>query len=177
MHNHRPHPHVAIPYDTRGPPPNTEVYSSYAVELGSASNSVLNPWDTATPTARQPTPRHGIVPHTRSRTRSALEPGPPDLGLQVPEIYRSSSQRQTAHEYYHRSSKSDSEHPFGEEYSNTSDLTSPYSPSVNFPADEVGVSPAGVATSALILVVDGFQAQFVDATVVQYDVCNLTLSC
>jgi hypothetical protein len=144
MHNHRPHPHVAIPYDARGPPPNTEVYSSYAVELGSASSGVLNTWDTATPTARQPTSRPGIAPHTRSRTRSALEPVPPNLGLQVPEIYRSSSQRQTAYEYYHRSSKSDSEHPFGEEYGSTSDRTSPYSPSVNLPADEVGFPLQGL---------------------------------
>lgn len=183
MHNHRPHPHVVIPYDPRRP--NAEVYSSYAPELGStASNGLLNPWDVATPTARQPTTRQGIhPPRTRSRTRSALEPVPPTLDLQVPEtqIFRSSSQRQpTAHEYYHRSSRSDSEHPFVEaEYSSSSSdsgLTSPYSHSFNLPADEVGFPFARVATSALILVVDGLQAQPVDSRVVQYDVCDLALS-
>ncbi|KAH0833307.1 hypothetical protein J3R83DRAFT_12372 [Lanmaoa asiatica] len=137
MHNHRPHPHVAIPYNAYRPP-NAEVYSSHTLELGSASNDLLNPWDIATPTAGRPTNRVGILPHTRSRTRSALELSP-NHDLQVPEaqIHRSTSQRQTAHEYYHRSSKSDSEHHFGEEYSSRSDLTSPFSPSVNLPGDEM----------------------------------------
>ncbi|KAG6373463.1 hypothetical protein JVT61DRAFT_6616 [Boletus reticuloceps] len=137
MHNHRPHPHVAIP-DARRPPPHGDVYASYPLELSSTSNTLLNPWDAATPTARQPrqpTTRHGIPLRTRSRTRSALEPVP--AHLQVPEIYRSSSQRETAHEYYHhRSSKSDSDHPFEDEYSSRSDITSPYSPSFNLSADE-----------------------------------------
>ena len=141
MQNHRPHPHVAIPRGARILPPEAEVYSSYPLELGSASDGpLLNPWDTTTPTARQPATRYSKPPH--SRARSALELVPPNLGLQVPDaqIYRSSSQRQTAHEYYHRSSKSDSEYPFEEEYSGGSDLPSPYSPSINLPADEVGFS-------------------------------------
>ncbi|KAF8547962.1 hypothetical protein OG21DRAFT_1423939 [Imleria badia] len=133
MHNHRPHPHVVIPYGARRPSPNAEVYSSFALELGSAaSNGHLDPWNAATPTARQPTTRHAIRPsHTRSRTHSVLEPVPPTLNLQVPEtqIFRSSSQRQpTAHEYYHRSSKSDSEHPFVDaEYSSSVGSSNCYS--------------------------------------------------
>lgn len=142
MYNHRPHPHVVIPHSARRPSSNAEVSSSYALELDSTSTRLLNPWDSATPTARQPTVRNSITPpHTRSRTRSALEPVPPSLGLQVPDtqIYRSSSQRQTAHEYYHRSTKSDSNHSFEDGYSSSgSDITSPFSPSINLPADEVG---------------------------------------
>lgn len=148
MHNHRPHPHVAIPHDTHRPPSNADIYSSYALDFGSASNGLLNTWD-ATPTARQPTNRLGIPPHTRNRARSAVEPIPPTLDFAEAQIYRSASQKQTAHEYYHSSSKSDSESPFGDEYSNRSDLTSPFSPSVNLSADEVGFSFARVTNELL----------------------------
>lgn len=152
MQNNRPYPHVAIPRDASRPPSNAEVYSSYPVELGSASDALLNPWDTITPTARQPTTRYSLAPHTRTRARSALELVPPNHGLQVPEaqIYRSSSERQTAHEYYHRPSKSDSERPVEEGYSSESGLPSPYSPSINLPEDEVGFFSPQVLQSALI---------------------------
>lgn len=168
MYNHRPHPHIAIPYDPHPPPPNPDPYRSSALELGSASKGLLDPWDTATPTARQSANRFGIPPHTRPRTRSAVEPVPPNLHLQVsePQIHRSASQRQTAHEHYHRSSRSDSGYSFGEEYSSRSGLTSPFSPSVNLPGDEVGISFAGIRSSSLILVVDGLQARLVDSRVV-----------
>lgn len=142
MHNYRPHPYIAIPHD---PHPNAEVDRSYPPGL-------LDPWDATTPTARQPTNRLGTL---RTRTRSAVDLIPPNLNLQVPEaqIHRSVSARQTAHEYYHRSSQSDSELSFAGEYSGgRSTLTSPFSPSVNLPADEVGISCAGVITSSLISV-------------------------
>lgn len=162
MQNHRPHPHVVIPHDARRP--NADVYSSYALELRSGSNTqgLLNPLalDAATPTARQPrqpTTHHSIqIPHTLSRTHSALESVSPNLDLQVldTQIYRSSSQRQpthnTAHEYYHRSTKSDSILRLDDDYSSRSDLTSPFSPSISLPADEVGSFLYRVVLSALI---------------------------
>lgn len=152
MHNHHPLPHIAIPHDAHQPLPNTEVYSSYPLELDSAPNTLLDPWDTATPTVGQPTNRFYVLPHTRTRTRSALEPVPPNLNLQLsdPQIHRSVSQRQTAHEYYHRSSRSDSGHPFGDEYSSRSGVTSPFSPEpVNLPADEVGIPFVGIQRELL----------------------------
>lgn len=139
MHSHRPYPHIAIPSDNHRPTSDPEIYPSYALELGSASNGTPNPWDT-TPKARQPTRRLSILPHKRSRTRSAVEPTPPSLSPPESQLSRSASQRQTAHEYYYGSSKSDSEHSFGDEYANRSDVTSPFSPSVILPADEVSLS-------------------------------------
>ncbi|KAG8213014.1 hypothetical protein J3R82DRAFT_11404 [Butyriboletus roseoflavus] len=139
MQNYRPQPHIAIPHDAHRPPPNVEAYSSYPFEVDSASSRLPDPWNVATPTPGEPTNRFYVLPHTRARTRSALEPVPPNLGLQVPDpqLHRSVSQRQTAHEYYHRSSRSDSGHPYGEEYSSGSGVTSPFSSSVNLPADEM----------------------------------------
>lgn len=176
--SHRPFPHVSIPHDPYRPPSNLEFYSSYTPE---PDNGHLHPqWD-QTPTARHPSNRPGSAHYPRPRTRSAVESVPPDIGLPIPDpqVHRSISQRHPPHEYYHRSTKSDSNPSYIDQYADESDLTSPFAPSFNLPADEVrGFLCSSPATmNSLIMLVGGRQDQHVDAGVVQYDVCDSILSC
>ncbi|KAF9238478.1 hypothetical protein BU15DRAFT_88333 [Melanogaster broomeanus] len=148
MQKHRPYPHLALPLEaTRSPvalnPPATEDYSPFEFELGSAQDGLLDPWD-ATPIATRPASSLGVPPRSRSRTRSAVDLVLPTMAFPEPEIYRSASQRSAFHPYHHRSSRSDSGHTLALEYEDTDNGTSPYSPSLTLPADEVESSFPGL---------------------------------
>ncbi|KAI6013474.1 hypothetical protein BKA83DRAFT_680034 [Pisolithus microcarpus] len=106
MQNHRAHPSVTIPQQSRSPayhPP--EVYSPYPFEVGSqSSDSLLSAWD-ATPTARRPSTTLEVPDRPLSRARSTFST--PTISPPQPEIHRSASQRLTIHSNKHRSSKSE----------------------------------------------------------------------